>query len=111
MLSSCLSLEKVSFCTIVCLHERTKHCNQQLNNTLKQFKKKNNCLFEGGGEGVVSLFAETLRNYINFCVMSAFVLLEQQNFTFAVFVQKHTIANPATLAGTECMQCTSEQVS
>lgn len=47
------------------------------------------------------MFAETLRNYITFCVMSVFVLLEQQNFTFAVFVQKCTIANPATLAGTE----------
>lgn len=68
-------------------------------------------MFERGGRGAFSLFAETLRNYITFCVMSVFLLLEQQNFTFAVFVQKRTIANPATLAGTECMQCTIKQVS
>lgn len=43
--------------------------------------------------------------------MSIFVLLEQQNFTFAIFVEKHAIANPTTLAGTEYMQCASKQAS
>lgn len=91
----CLSLGNMSFCKRVCLQKKSYTLQPADEHHIKTINKK---FF------LPQCFAETLRNCRNLHVIAIFAVLEQQHFTFTIFEQKHTVANPLILSFSDCVQ-------